>query len=159
MQNFYHTTNQTSFLIWSFSKSQEEIYGEDIGLRLREKIFHTNLWLQKCSCSTADFIFARLQQTLGGYRTEENTAELSIHTTVRDYFFLTRACFTARTTPRRCRVLYNRPNQPQNITNQLYTPPDNNTELHLSFLYFGLPLGHLRVSEPFGFPLFAGGAS
>ena len=50
--------------------------------------------MQKCSCSTADFIFARLQQTLGGYRTEENTAELSIHTTVRDYFFLTRACFT-----------------------------------------------------------------
>ena len=36
-----------------------------------------------------------MQQTLGGYRTEENTAELSIHTiTVRDYFFLTRACFT-----------------------------------------------------------------
>ena len=45
---------------------------------------------QKCSCSTADFIFARLQRIK-----KSNTAELSIHTVcMRDYFFLTQACFT-----------------------------------------------------------------
>ena len=79
----------TSFLIWPFSKLQEEIYREANRLRLRDKPILAEIFL-----FNSGFYFCKI----GDWRADrpiENTRKLSIHTlNMQDYFFSTHACFT-----------------------------------------------------------------